>query len=133
EGVWYPLGGTRAVPDALAKLAGELGVELRTNTGVRRIVTTDGGGAVRGVETDDGEVIELAAVVSNADAVRTHRELLNGVARFDRRRSYEPACSGVVLYLGLRQRYDHLLHHGFVFSRDPHAEFGAVYRQGEPA
>jgi phytoene dehydrogenase-like protein len=53
--------------------------------------------------------------------------------RFERRRSYEPACSGVVLYLGLRRRYDHLLHHNFVFSRDPEEEFAAIYRRGEPA
>ncbi|MEM9184858.1 MAG: FAD-dependent oxidoreductase, partial [Planctomycetota bacterium] len=31
EGVWYPMGGTRAVPEALAKLAGELGVDARTD------------------------------------------------------------------------------------------------------
>src|SRR6185437_5455034 len=30
EGVWYPRGGTRAVPEALVRLADELGVELRT-------------------------------------------------------------------------------------------------------
>ena len=30
EGVWYPMGGTRAVPVALEKLARELGVEFRT-------------------------------------------------------------------------------------------------------
>ena len=30
EGVWYPVGGTRAVPNALVKLATELGVEFRT-------------------------------------------------------------------------------------------------------
>ncbi len=79
----------------------------------------------------------MAAVVSNSDAVRTHRELLArpaGTARqFERRRRYEPACSGVVLYLGLDRRYDHLLHHNFVFSRDPHEEFEAIYRRGEPA
>ncbi len=50
-----------------------------------------------------------------------------------RRRRYEPACSGVVLYLGLDRAYDHLAHHNFVFSRDPHEEFEAIYRQGEPA
>ena len=68
-----------------------------------------------------------------ADSVRTHRELLGGTAAataFERRRRYEPACSGVVLYLGLDRRYDHLLHHNFVFSRDPHEEFDAIYRQG---
>ncbi|MCA9228823.1 MAG: phytoene desaturase, partial [Planctomycetales bacterium] len=40
---------------------------------------------------------------------------------------------GVVLYLGLRERYEHLLHHNFVFSQDPHQEFDQIYRRGEPA
>ncbi|MBX9624781.1 MAG: phytoene desaturase [Gemmataceae bacterium] len=138
EGVWYPRGGTRAVPEALARLAEELGVDLRPNCGVRRIVTDPAGRAVRGVETQDGEVVELAAVVSNADSVRTHRELLDGgtpqaTRRFLKRRAYEPACSGVVLYLGLNKRYDHLLHHDFVFSRDPEEEFEFIYGKGEPA
>lgn len=137
EGIWYPRGGTRAVPEALVKLGAELGVEYRTETGVRRVLTADGK-RVRGVETDSGEVIELAAVVSNADSARTHRELLNETApraatRFEKRRTYEPACSGVVLYLGLNKRYEHLLHHDFVFSRDPHEEFESIYRKGEPA
>jgi phytoene desaturase len=133
DGVWYPIGGTRAVPEALARLAGELGVDLRPGVGVRRVVTA--GGRVVGVETDAGEVVELAAVVSNADSVRTHRELVNGPAtrKFERRRGYEPACSGVVLYLGLNKRYDHLLHHDFVFSRDPEEEFDWIYNKGEPA
>jgi phytoene desaturase len=134
EGVWYPLGGTAAVPRALARLATELGVEFRHATGVRRIVLA-GDGSVRGVETEAGECIPLDAVVSNADAVRTHRDLLGGkpAARFEGRRTYEPACSGVVLYLGLERRYDHLLHHNFVFSHDPEEEFEAIYRRGEPA
>ena len=138
EGVWYPRGGTRAVPEALARLANDLGVELRTGCGVRRVLTDDRGRTVRGVETDGGEGVELAAVVSNADSVRTHRELLaesapRAARRFRRRRGYEPACSGVVLYLGLDRAYDHLLHHDFVFSRDPEEEFDFIYRKGEPA
>ena len=77
-------------------------------------------------------------MVSNADSVRTHRELLNGSApraarRFEKRAHYEPACSGVVLYLGLDRAYDHLAHHDFVFSRDPKEEFDFIYNKGEPA
>jgi diapolycopene oxygenase len=134
-GVWYPRGGTGAVPAALARLAVELGVDLRTGVGVRRILL-NGCGAAAGVETDSGERVQLRAVVSNMDAVRTHRELLGDgqpARRFLRRRGYEPACSGVVLYLGLDRAYDHLLHHNFVFSADPHAEFDAIYTKGEPA
>ncbi len=135
EGIWYPRGGTAAIPQALARLATELGVEMRLGVGVRRI-TLNAAGAVAGIETETGERVALSAVVSNADAVRTHRELLGdtkAARRFERRRAYEPACSGVVLYLGLDRRYEHLLHHNFVFSRDAHEEFDGIYRRGEPA
>ncbi|MEI2723885.1 MAG: phytoene desaturase family protein [Verrucomicrobiota bacterium] len=133
EGVWYPIGGTRAVPLALAKLAAELGVQFRPNTQIRRIIVEDK--RVVGVETAGGERIALAAVVSNMDAVRTHRELIGGEIgqHFNARRRYEPACSGVVLYLGLKKRYEHIAHHNFVFSRDHEEEFDAIYKQGEPA
>jgi len=135
EGVWYPLGGTRAVAEALARLASDLGVEFHCGTKVSRI-QTDREGAVSGVLLDDGRIIDLAAVVSNSDSVFTHRELLSGTPaarKFEKRRSYEAACSGVVLYLGLDRRYEQLRHHNFVFSRDPHEEFDTIYRKGEPA
>ncbi len=133
DGVWYPRGGTGAVPRALAGLAVDLGVEIRTRTAIRRIIVENG--RATGVLTADGETIRGGAVVSNSDSVRTHRELLDGPPqkRFLGRRKYEPACSGVVLYLGLDRRYDQLLHHNFVFSADPHEEFDAIYRRGEPA
>lgn len=133
EGVWYPRGGTRAVPDALVRLAGELGVELRTGVSAERIVVE--GGQVRGVATEQGEMIHAEAVISNCDTVRTHRELLDGRfwTGFSRGRRLEPACSGVVLYLGLSEGYDQLCHHNFVFSRDPEEEFTAIYGRGEPA
>ena len=132
-GVWYPMGGTRSVPLALAKLADELGVETRLSTGIRRIVSDRG--AVSAVETESGEIVKLSALVSNMDAVRTYSELVGGkpAASFGKRWKREPACSGVVLYLGLNKAYDHLLHHDFVFSRDPEEEFDWIYNKGEPA
>jgi phytoene desaturase len=133
DGVWYPRGGTGAVPRALASLAIDLGVDIRTRTPVRRLVVENG--RVRGVETEQGETIAAAAVVSNSDSVRTHRELVDAATRdrFLQRRKYEPACSGVVLYLGLDRRYEQIIHHNFVFSEDPHEEFESIYRRGEPA
>ncbi|MFC5355864.1 phytoene desaturase family protein [Azospirillum himalayense] len=133
DGVWYPMGGTRAVPLALERVARRLGVEIRTGTGVRRLEVTDK--RVTAVETEGGERIPVSAVVSNMDSVRTYEELVGGAPakRFRKRRRYEPACSGVVFYLGLDRGYDHLLHHDFVFSRDPAEEFDWIYRRGEPA
>jgi diapolycopene oxygenase len=133
EGIWYPIGGTRAVPEGLARLGAELGVAFRTSTDVAKI--TSDRGKVTGLATTDGKTHRFDAIVSNSDAVRTHRELIGGAVarRFDHSRTYEPACSGVVLYLGLNKRYDHLAHHDFVFSRDPHEEFHAIYDLGIPA
>jgi phytoene desaturase len=133
RGVWYPMGGTRAVPLALEALARSLGAAIRTGEGVARIVHD--GGRVVGVDTEAGERVAVSAVVSNMDSVRTYRELVGGVPgqTFARRWKREPACSGVVLYLGLDRAYEHLAHHDFVFSRDPQEEFDWIYRRGEPA
>lgn len=133
EGVWYPMGGTRAVPLALARLAESLGVEVRTGTGVERIEVE--AGRARAIVTDTGERVACDRVVSNMDSVRTYAELVGGAEgrAFARTRKREAACSGVVLYLGLDRAYEHLAHHNFVFSRDPEEEFGAIYDHGEPA
>ncbi len=132
EGIWYPIGGTRAVPIALEKLGRELGVEYSTGCGVKEITVHNG--EATAIVTHTGEVFEADAVVSNSDAVLTHRELVGAAGRrFESRRKYEPACSGVVMYLGLRKRYDHLAHHNFIFSQSAEAEFHDIYQRGQPA
>jgi len=133
EGIWYPRGGTRAVPEALVKLGRELGVVYHTSTEIERLLIVNE--KIAGLTTAKGDSLRFDAVVSNEDAVRTYRELVGGerAKRFDKEREYEPACSGVVLYLGLNKRYDHLAHHCFVFSRDPEEEFHHIYDLGQPA
>jgi diapolycopene oxygenase len=133
EGIWYPMGGTRAVPEALQRLGRELGVQYLTSRHVRSINVQ--AGRVSGVTLQGGEVLQAGVVVSNSDCVRTCEELLpESVAqKFLAKRNFEAACSGVVLYLGLKKRYEHILHHNFVFSRDPHVEFQQIYQHGEPA
>ncbi len=132
DGVWYPMGGTRSVAEALAKLAGELCAKIHPATDIVGLEIRNG--RVAGVKKASGEMEAFEAVVSNMDSIRTYRELVGGDigARYDRK-GYEPACSGVVLYLGLNKRYDHLLHHDFVFSRDVEEEFDHIYKRGEPA
>ena len=131
EGVWYPVGGTRAVAEGLAKLARDLGADLRTDSEVTDIEITNG--AVRSV-TANGERIACDALISNMDAIRTYTELVKGQpGKAMAKKGFQPACSGVVLYLGLRKRYDHLVHHCFVFSRDAEEEFDAIYKKGIPA
>ncbi len=133
EGIWYPRGGTRAVAEALVALGTELGARYETGRGIASI-RLDERGHANGVVTEDGETIACSAIVSNMDAVRTYTELVGGAAgRKTARRKHEPACSGIVLYLGLDRAYPHLAHHNFVFSADPKREFDDIYRRGEPA
>ena len=90
-----------------------------------------------GAQLEDGRTVRADAVVSNCDVQRTNRDLLAAPeAKAEQRRIasyYTPACSGVVLYLGLNRRYEHLAHHNFLFSNDSHAEFGDIYKAGVPA
>ena len=135
EGVWYPIGGTRAVAEALARLAAELGADVRGRR--RRSTGLDDRGRRR-----DGRRRRPTASASRCDA----RDLQHGrdphLSRAGRRRGrrgitrrkgFEPACSGVVLYLGLTDATSTSRHHDFVFSRDPEEEFDFIYRRGEPA
>ncbi len=131
EGVWYPKGGTRAVAEGLAVLAASLGADLRTNVEVTGFDIAED--AIRGIRTGTGEVLKADAVISNMDAIRTYTELVGGKPARHYAGKFQPACSGVVLYLGLNRRYDHLAHHDFVFSRDAEEEFDAIYAKGIPA
>lgn len=136
HGCWYPMGGTRMVARSLDRIADELGVKRVTGRSVAKILTD--GDTATGVQLDDGREITASAVISNCDVQRTYGDLLKGAdgAALERRRiasSYKPACSGLVLYLGLNKQYDHLAHHNFLFSRDSHQEFDDIYRKGIPA
>lgn len=135
DGCWYAMGGTRMVARSMERILREERAEIITGTGVRRLHAD--GKRVTGVELEDGRTITADVVVSNCDVQRTYRDLdgsQEGIA--EQRRiggDYTPACSGVVLYLGLDRQYDHLLHHDFLFSKDSHEEFDDIYRQGIPA
>jgi len=128
-------GGTRCVARALEAIGREQGVEFITGVGVAKIRVKDK--RAQGVELSDGRVLLADAVVSNCDVQRTYRDLIGDAPSQSEQRSiasdYTPACSGVVLYLGLNRQYPHLAHHNFLFSGDSHQEFDDIYRQGIPA
>lgn len=125
-GAWYVMGGIHEIPKAIASLAKGLGVEIVTGTEVEEIIVEDG--TVVGVKTTDG-VIRADAVVSNADAVETHRRLLDSGNFSDR----EPSCSGFVLLLGTRKKFDSLAHHNIFFSDDYRREFDEMFGGKRPA
>jgi phytoene desaturase len=135
QGVWYPIGGTGEIARSLGRLCAEFGVDQRLGEQVEEITLT--GTRVNGVRLTSGEVLSADVVVSNCDVIRTYSELLHDpqaqeILRRERTR-FEPACSGVVLYLGCNRTWDHLAHHDFFFSDDPEAEFHDIYERKVPA
>lgn len=135
QGCWYAMGGTRMVARTLQKLAEDAGIEAITGVRVEKILTDSG--RATGVKLEDGRIIRADAVVSNCDVQRTHKDLVATPQALAEQRkiasNHTPACSGVVLYLGLDRQYDHLAHHNFIFSKNSHDEFGDIYTKGIPA
>ncbi|NNG21317.1 phytoene desaturase [Naumannella sp. ID2617S] len=100
EGVWFPEGGMRAVPAAMAAAAAESGVELRFDCPVEEI--THHSGRVTGVRLADGEQVGADAVVCTADLPVAYQRLLPGLRapRAARKGLFSPSC--VVWHLGVR-------------------------------
>lgn len=74
SGAFYPEGGGQVLPARLVQAIEGNGGEVRTLTPVGQILVDDG--RVTGVELEDGTVIETDLVVSNADHIRTVRNLV---------------------------------------------------------
>jgi phytoene dehydrogenase-like protein len=99
-GAYVPRGGIAQVPLALERIARKAGAEFRYGARVRRIHCTNG--KVSSVEVD-GEIIEATAVISNAGAVGTYTELLEGVQEdfAGRLRKLPLQSPGVCAYLAV--------------------------------
>lgn len=133
-GVWYPLGGVYAIAQAMARLATELGVEIRTHCPVAQIDIKNGRAA--GVILGNGERMAAQAVVANVDVATVYQRLLppgavtpNQVRKLTQA---EPSCSGFILLLGVEGEHPQLAHHNIFFSADYPREFEQIFRQGQP-
>ncbi|AEV74173.1 phytoene desaturase [Mycolicibacterium rhodesiae NBB3] len=106
SGVYFPRGGMRALPDALAASATGAGVEFRYETEVSGLDIN--GGRVSAVRTSSGEQIRADAVVLTTELPDTYRMLGRVPRRLLRLR---PAPSAVVAHVGCRAVGDHTPHH----------------------
>jgi phytoene desaturase len=118
-GIYHVMGGLSEISASMARLAGELGVEIRLNTPVARVATVDG--AASGVELEDGELVEADKVIINADFGYAMSELVEpGLLKKwhpDKLREKPFSCSTYMMYLGLDKTYD-MPHHNIVFAGD---------------
>ncbi len=116
-GVFHPRGGCGAVSLAMARVARELGAEIRLEEPVEEIVFE--GRRARGVRTAAG-AYGCDALVVNADFAAAMRSLVpDGLRRRWSDRRIERAklsCSTFMLYLGIQGRCEHLPHHTILLA-----------------
>lgn len=116
QGVYFPRGGVRAIPLALARLAEELGVHIRLNEPVTGWRTA--GNRVAGVTTPGGEY-PADRVISNVDPmtflVETPPDL-------------EPSYSYFTCHWGLKRRIPGLAHHTLFVPEGFERGFERLYR-----
>jgi phytoene desaturase len=120
-GVWFAMGGTGAVVDALVLLFGELGGTLKLSAEVARITLQ--GDRVSGVELANGAVLDADLVVCNADVADTYARLLPASRGLIARRlpHMRYSMSLVVIYFGTDREYrsdpgNRLAHHMIVLG-----------------
>lgn len=112
-GVYWPVGGTGAIVQAMVKLLADQGVSVRLNSTVIKINVAQG--RATGVTLENGQVLPADIVVSNADASWTYRHLIEPKhrrhwtnARVDRSRY---SMSLFVWYFGTSKQYSAVAHH----------------------
>ncbi|MGD0675565.1 MAG: 1-hydroxycarotenoid 3,4-desaturase CrtD [Polyangiaceae bacterium] len=126
RGVDRVRGGMRALAGALARLAGDVGVEIRLGAHVDRILVRDG--VARGVALHSGPTQHADAVVFNGDVSALGASLLGSDAA-KAVRAVAPrtrSLSAITWAMVARAEGFPLLHHNVFFSADGPAEYRSL-------
>ncbi len=119
HGVFHPIGGCNAIPQAMARIATEMGVDIRLSEPAEEI-GFDGRRATS-VRTATG-TIPTDAIVVNGDFATTIPKLIPDARRLrwtDAKIATKKfSCSTFMLYLGIEGRFDDLAHHTIFLSGD---------------
>jgi phytoene desaturase len=112
SGVFFPRGGMRALPDALAAAASGAGVQFRYSAAVSALERS--GSEVTAVHTSTGERVPADAVVLTTELPETYRLLGREPRRLLRLR---PAPSAVVAHVGCQAVDPDVGHHTILFGQ----------------
>ncbi|MCV7379449.1 phytoene dehydrogenase [Mycobacterium alsense] len=124
-GVFFPSGGVRALPDALAAAADDAGVQFRYGSTVTALERS--GSRITAVHTDDERRIACDAVVLTTELPQTYRLL----GRRPRRAlPLRAAPSAVVLHVGCRAAPSQTAHHTILFGAAWEQTFTDIVERG---
>ncbi len=125
--LWYVPGGMYNIAIGFNKYMEELGIKINLKSEVTKIIKENN--KVTGIEANN-EIHNADFIVSNMEAFPAYKKLLNEDSNFLRKQlRYEPACSGLVLDIGLDIQYPQLRHHNFLFSGNQKQHFSTVFNK----
>ncbi|WP_045383351.1 phytoene desaturase family protein [Mycobacterium kyorinense] len=124
-GVYFPHGGMRALPDAMAAAAADAGVRFCYGSTVTKLDNATG--RITAVHTEQGERIPCDAVVLTTELPHTYA-LLGRTPR--RLRALRPSPSAVVVHVGCRQISPPTRHHTILFGDAWHQTFTDIIDHG---
>ncbi|MBK1660615.1 phytoene desaturase family protein [Paracraurococcus ruber] len=118
HGIWHIEGGVGSISEAMARVARQLGVDIRLDTAVERVSVA--GKRAHGVQVG-GRHIPADAVIMNADFAHAMPRLVPEAVRprwNDRKiETARYSCSTFMLYLGIEGSYPDLAHHTVMLSK----------------
>ncbi|NND34856.1 MAG: phytoene desaturase [Saprospiraceae bacterium] len=128
-GTWYPAGGMHKIVEGMARLAIELGVNIRTGSPVEKINVN--GDVARSVTVKE-EDIAMDYIISSADYKFTEEKLLdlshrNYSETYWNKRTMAP--SSLIFYLGVKGRVKNLQHHNLFFDENLASHTAEIYDQ----
>ena len=116
-GTWHPKGGMFEVVKGFVSLATELGVTIKTNQNVEKIVVENGKAIAVKV---DGEILETDIVVSGADYHHTETLLDKKYRMYSEKywstKTFAP--SSLLFYVGFNKKLKNISHHTLFFDTD---------------
>ena len=124
-GAYFPQGGMIEIPQALVRLAKDLGVKFHLNEAVEKIRTT--GNIANGIVTKKASY-DFDFVASNADIRPSYQQLLPENLRPNKLLNQPKSSSGIIFYWGINRVFDELGVHNIFFSKDYQAEFEAIFK-----
>ncbi|HET6227459.1 MAG TPA: phytoene desaturase family protein [Bacteroidia bacterium] len=122
-GTWYPQGGFSKITEGMAALATELGVSIRTNEPVEKMLTT--GSKITSITTAKGN-FSFDGVICSSDYAHSEQLLdkknRNYTDEYWDKKTFSP--SSLIFYLGVNKKIKKLHHHNLFFdeSFDKHSD-----------
>jgi diapolycopene oxygenase len=127
-GLWYVKGGLYGLARGLERLLTDLGGRIHYKSEVMGADRSNG--RLSALLLADQQRITADIFVSNMEVIPVYRDLFKEpptlLKKYDK---FEPACSGLVLHLGVNRLYPQLAHHNFFYARNARQHFNALFHE----